>query len=134
MYNFKNVKNTHEEVTLLHGCFLRFLVVQMVPNPATYHIFLLTRLRSMPLSCISYPANIYLFKVNNRNTRKSCEICSKLTIFSRLSAVFAKHSILDVLRGSIYDSAYGNQFLANFWFIAYFVANSFTVTFHFFLF
>ena len=26
------------------------------------------------------PANIYLFKVNNRNTRKSCEICSKLTI------------------------------------------------------
>ena len=26
------------------------------------------------------PANIYLFKVNNRNTRKKCEICSKLTI------------------------------------------------------
>ena len=26
------------------------------------------------------PANIYLFKVNNRNTRKMCEICSKLPI------------------------------------------------------
>ena len=26
------------------------------------------------------PANIYLLKVNNRNTRKRCEICSKLTI------------------------------------------------------
>ena len=26
------------------------------------------------------PASIYLFKVNNRNTRKRCEICSKLTI------------------------------------------------------
>ena len=26
------------------------------------------------------PANIYLFKVNNRNTRTRCEICSKLTI------------------------------------------------------
>ena len=25
-------------------------------------------------------ANIQLFKVNNRNTRKRCEICSKLTI------------------------------------------------------
>ena len=25
------------------------------------------------------PANIFLFKLNNRNTRKSCEICSKLT-------------------------------------------------------
>ena len=28
----------------------------------------------------SNPAGIYLFKVNNRNTRTSCEICSKLTI------------------------------------------------------
>ena len=28
----------------------------------------------------SFPANTYLFKVNNRNTRKRCEICSKLTI------------------------------------------------------
>ena len=26
------------------------------------------------------PANIYVFKVNNRNTRKRCEICSKFTI------------------------------------------------------
>ena len=26
------------------------------------------------------PANIYLFKVNNRNTRRRCEICSKLSI------------------------------------------------------
>ena len=26
------------------------------------------------------PANIYLFKVNNRNFRKMCGICSKLTI------------------------------------------------------
>ena len=27
-----------------------------------------------------YPGSIYLFKVNNRNTRKRCEICSKSTI------------------------------------------------------
>ena len=26
------------------------------------------------------PADIYLLKVDNRNTRKRCEICSKLTI------------------------------------------------------
>ena len=31
------------------------------------------------LSQNSQPANSYLFKVNNRNTRKRCEICSKLT-------------------------------------------------------
>ena len=28
----------------------------------------------------SIRAIIYLFNVNNRNTRKSCEICSELTI------------------------------------------------------
>ena len=28
----------------------------------------------------NFPANIYLFKVNNKNTRKRCEICSQLTI------------------------------------------------------
>ena len=27
-----------------------------------------------------YPANIYVFKVNKRNIRKNCDICSKLTI------------------------------------------------------
>ena len=27
-----------------------------------------------------YPAGNYMFKVNNRNTRTKCEICSKLTI------------------------------------------------------
>ena len=29
---------------------------------------------------INFPANIYIFKVNNRNPRKRCEICSKLTL------------------------------------------------------
>ena len=29
--------------------------------------------------CIN-PANQYLFKFNNRNTRKRCELCSKLAI------------------------------------------------------
>ena len=29
---------------------------------------------------IGYPAGNYMFKVNNRNTRLRCEICSKLTI------------------------------------------------------
>ena len=29
---------------------------------------------------VNNPANIYLFKVNNKNTRERCEICSKLTI------------------------------------------------------
>ena len=28
----------------------------------------------------SHPGDIYLFKVNKNNTRKTCEICSKLLI------------------------------------------------------
>ena len=27
-----------------------------------------------------YSANVYLFKINNRNIENRCEICSKLTI------------------------------------------------------
>ena len=36
------------------------------------------------LLCIGklYPVNIYLFKSNNENTKKRCEICSKLTIIT----------------------------------------------------
>ena len=30
--------------------------------------------------CYNNPTKIYLIKVNNRNTNKRCEICSKLTI------------------------------------------------------
>ena len=43
---------------------------------------------------IPYPAGNYMFKVNNRNTKTKCEICSKLTIKTperchrRLSGVF----------------------------------------------
>ena len=32
------------------------------------------------------PAGIYLLKVNNRNTRTRCEICSKLTLTMQLTA------------------------------------------------
>ena len=32
-----------------------------------------------PLSFLFHPANIYLFKVNNRNIKITSEICSKLT-------------------------------------------------------
>ena len=48
------------------------------------------------MSCCIYPDGIYLFKVNYKNTRTSCDICSKLTINNKdtrrtplvISAVF----------------------------------------------
>ena len=39
---------------------------------------------------IYFPANIYLFKVNNRNRRKKCEICSKLTNKGTRTMLLAK--------------------------------------------
>ena len=36
--------------------------------------------RSNTSFLFQYPAGIYLFKVNNGNTRAMCEICSKLKI------------------------------------------------------
>ena len=35
--------------------------------------------RSLGKSVCSYPQGVYLFKVNNRNSRTRCKICSKLT-------------------------------------------------------
>ena len=37
------------------------------------------------------PTNIYLFKVNNRKTRKRCEICSMLTLTRSTTAVDPQH-------------------------------------------
>ena len=37
-------------------------------------------LNSMTSNSMNLPVKIYLFKVNYRNTRKRCEMCSKLII------------------------------------------------------
>ena len=93
----KNEKNTHLgvlllKVTLLHGCFLRFLklyIWHQITQSIKY--FVLGQEDYDRLRPLSYPQtvsvnllsvaqqNIYLFKVINTNNR-SCEIRSNLTI------------------------------------------------------
>ena len=51
-------------------------VFQIVPNYVKYQITM--NLRFLSENIIS--TGIYMFKVNNRNSRTRCEICSKLTI------------------------------------------------------
>ena len=51
-------------------CVILSIIIQNLLN---FHILL------FQARTLNFPANIYLFKVNNRNTRKRCEICSKLT-------------------------------------------------------
>ena len=44
---------------------------------------------------VSTSGNIYLFKINDRNTRKRCEICVKLTIKTQLRHQFISIKIAD---------------------------------------
>ena len=37
-------------------------------------------MQATPLRNVPLPVGIYMFKVNNKNTRTRCEICSKLTV------------------------------------------------------
>ena len=39
------------------------------------------------------PSDIYLLKVNNRNTRPRCEICSKLTIKTRERRHWSRYGV-----------------------------------------
>ena len=48
-----------------------------------------------------YPANIYMFQVNNRSTRKKCEICSKLTIKAPERRQWRRSSVFIVNFGHI---------------------------------
>ena len=45
----------------------------------------------MSLDPMLYSTGIYMFKVNNRNTRARCEICSKLTIKTGVFIFNFKH-------------------------------------------
>ena len=47
--------------------------------PNSWQVFIKTKFM-VRLRLWYFPAGNYMFKVNNRNTRKRCEICSKLTI------------------------------------------------------
>ena len=51
-----------------------------LPKVDNYGIGIMTMELFQPFHCWQYPAKIYLFKVNKRNTRERCEIYSKLTI------------------------------------------------------
>ena len=57
--------------------------------------------------CKLFPAHNYFFKVNNRNTRKVCEICSKLTLKTRCMLMTSNvllHLMHDELLGYLWLS------------------------------
>ena len=72
-------ENSVYVITLLYLKNVLFFLVSLclTPFPTTeIHI----RNRNYFKHIRNFPAGNYMFKVNNRNTRTRCEICSKLTI------------------------------------------------------
>ena len=64
----------------LQNIYIKLFFVKMKSNQKS--LFLKKNLKHKYLTgvWIRLPANIYLFKVTNRSTRKRCEICLQLTI------------------------------------------------------
>ena len=64
------------------------ILTQKQKNESPYRLSLTDRLNLFKLIIQSiklYPADIYLLKVNYRNNKIRCEICSKLTIKPKLT-------------------------------------------------
>ena len=77
------VENGLKSLTFQFSTFLEYFTEErFFPVQSKFQLF-----SSSFLHFITYPAKIYLFKDNNRNTRKSCEICSKLTTKKTFSSV-----------------------------------------------
>ena len=86
---YKSLKQTASYIATnkSHYLFLQkssFINVwQVLKTHLCYSISSLLNLETFIMTFIKWlcnPVNIYLFKVNNRETTKRCEICSKLTI------------------------------------------------------
>ena len=78
LYNFN--KNFHPHIRCrnfhLHKCCRNFLLHNCNRNSRLHNCNRKIHHHNWSRN----PANIYLFQVNNRNIRKRCEICLKLTI------------------------------------------------------
>ena len=68
-----------------------------------------------------YPAGNYMFKVNNRNTRTRCEICSRLTINTHLVSLLLTLNIfhtffllLTLWKNIVFEDELLKVFLMNF--------------------
>ena len=75
-------RNMHRSIIdYLHNVFACFFVLLLLRRNMLHFINVLSIYNVIGLhySCSS-PAGIYLLKVNNRNARARCEICSKLTL------------------------------------------------------
>ena len=78
-YSAWSLKEKHNVACLDRLCNLPF-IDQMRFDAYAVLCGILGKNLSIFICKYRYPSKIYVVKVNNRNTRKKCEICSKLTI------------------------------------------------------
>ena len=69
-----------KKVSLLWGTFLQLIWDPYYHDKLIHYLFEYSKCKSCHFQKHTYPAGNYRLKVNNRNTRTRCEICSKLTI------------------------------------------------------
>ena len=69
-----------------------------------WEIYIIPKQKNYPT-----PADIYLLKVNNRNIRASCEICSKLTVKTPLASFWCFYRLL-----LTYFTTFSNVSIVNF--------------------
>ena len=81
------LKTERYEVSLRIQSECRKIRPEKTPYLDTFHTVMgrvvdvmLDLYNNFPQISSDFPVNIFLFKVNNRNTRNRCEICSKLII------------------------------------------------------
>ena len=77
--------------TIKQGSFKAFIIELTQQHFQDLEVILKYAQQVIPYSKLrKYPVNIYLFNVDNRNTRKRCEICSNLTIKIMLCLICSK--------------------------------------------
>ena len=88
IFGFKTSSYKSEEIELILNCIIQIFIAKSCYSFAIYTFRLVESYqnRIRVIQIVSYklllvrPAGIYLLKIDNKNTRKKCKICSKLTI------------------------------------------------------
>ena len=95
-------------------CQKLYLLKAKVPKNGEKILFLLVlgnemEMKKFPSSKnleVSISADIYLFKITNQNTRKRCEICSKLTIKAPEQLHWLRSGVFIVLTWNTFETVF----------------------------
>ena len=104
----QQMKNQHSKISVFVAYLMIIFYEYVICSPANLFIFWCPgsptnefKTKHCKSGRVNYPANIYLIKVNNRNTWKSCEICSKLKIKTPYFTPFFNVSVIGFEQGNI---------------------------------